>query len=100
MLTAVFLALTLGVASPAADDRPVQIVTAPDTPVRLESAKVLNSGSEPLVLLYAAVNASGAPIDQFTVMVFVFDAKGQLKARQVAPGRRELKVGETKFSAM
>ena len=32
--------------------------------------------------------------------VFVFGADGKLKARQVAPGRRELAVGETKYSAM
>ena len=36
----------------------------------------------------------------FTVMVFVYDAEGRLKARQVAPGRHELAAGETKFSAM
>src|SRR5437762_2865538 len=56
----------------AADDRNARIVAAPDAPVRLESAKVLNTGSAPLVLLYAAKNASDSPIDQFTVMVFVF----------------------------
>ena len=32
--------------------------------------------------------------------MFVFRADGQLKARQVAPGRRELTVGQTKYSAM
>jgi hypothetical protein len=92
------LALVLTVA--AANDRAAQVVTAPDSPVRLESAKVLNSDADPLVLLYAATNTTSTPIDQFTVMVFVFDADGRLKARQVAPGRRELKVGETKYSAM
>ena len=81
-------------------DRAVQIVVAPDSPVRLDSAKVLNTGSEPLVLLYGASNTTEAPIDQFTVTVFVFRADGQLKARQVAPGRRELAVGQTKYSAM
>jgi hypothetical protein len=84
----------------AADDRTVQIVGAPDTPVKLASAKVLNTGAEPLVLLYAATNTTTAPLEVFTVTVYVFDANGQLKARQVAPGRRELAVGETKFSAM
>ena len=34
------------------------------------------------------------------VTVYVFDGDGKLKARQVAPARRELAVGETKFSAM
>jgi hypothetical protein len=85
----------------AADgERAVQIVSAPDSPVRLDSTKILNSGSEPLVLLYGASNATQAPIDEFTVTVFVFRADGQLKARQVAPGRRELTVGQTKYSAM
>jgi hypothetical protein len=78
----------------------VRVVTAPDSPVRLASATVLNTGSSPLVLLYAATNTTSSPIDQFTVTVFVFDATGRLKARQVAPGRRELKVNETKYSAM
>jgi len=61
---------------------------------------VLNTGSEPLVLLYAATNTTAQPIDQFTVTVFVFDPSGNLKARQVAPGRHELQVRETKYSAM
>lgn len=81
-------------------ERTVQIVTAPDSPVHLDSAKILNTGSQPLVLLYGASNKIDAAIDQFTVTVFVFRADGQLKARQVAPGRRELAVGETKYSAM
>ena len=81
-------------------ERTVQIVTAPDSPVHLDSAKILNGGSQPLVLLYGASNRIDAAIDQFTVTVFVFRADGQLKARQVAPGRRDLAVGETKYSAM
>ena len=93
------LASYLAVAA-AADDRAVQIVAAPDTPVRLVSAKVLNTGSEPLVLLYGATNGTSSAIDVFTVTVYVFDADGRLKARQVAPSRRDLAVGETKFSAM
>jgi hypothetical protein len=84
----------------AADDRGVQIVSAPDAPVKLVSAKVLNTGAEPLVLLYSATNTTSTPIDVFTVTVYVFDGDGRLKARQVAPSRRELAVGETKYSAM
>jgi hypothetical protein len=99
MASMLFAAL-LGLAAAAADDRTAQIVGAPDAPVRLESAKVLNTGSEPLVLLYAATNTAATAIEQFTVMVFVFDADGRLKARQVAPGRRELAMRETKYSAM
>ena len=38
----------------AADERLARIVAAPDVPVRIDSAKVLNTGSVPLVLLYAA----------------------------------------------
>jgi hypothetical protein len=93
LLLSLFLAL-------GADERTAAIVHAPDSPVRLESARVLNTGSEPLVLLYAATNTSPTPVEQFTVMVFVFDAEHRLKARQVAPGRRELNTQETKFSAM
>src|SRR5262245_34314807 len=94
VLLSAFLALA------AADDRSAQIVAAPNSPVRLESAKVLNTGSEPLVLLYAATNTTETAVDQFTVTVFVYDPAGNLKARQVAPGRHELKVRETKYSAM
>jgi hypothetical protein len=94
------LVLAAYLAAAAADDRSVQIVAAPETPVRLDSARILNTGSEPLVLLYAATNATQTPIDTFTVTVYVFGADGRLKARQVAPARRELAVGETKFSAM
>lgn len=94
---AVLLALA---ATAAAEDRSAQIVSAPDAPVRLTSAKVLNSGAEPLVLLYGAVNSTSSPIDTFTVTVYVFGADNRLKARQVAPARRELAVGETKYSAM
>lgn len=101
MLTAALLFISyITLAAAPAEDRTAQIVAAPDSPVRLDSAKVLNTGSDPLVLLYAATNTSDAPIDQFTVMVFVFDTEGRLKARQVAPGRHELKVRETKYSSM
>ena len=99
MLSAVLAASLLILAAPA-DDRTVQVVGAPDAPVKLESAKVLNTGSEPLVLLYAATNTGDAAIDTFTVTVYVFAPDGRLKARQVAPARRELAVKETKYSAM
>jgi hypothetical protein len=94
------LLATLVAAVAAADDRGVQIVGAPDSPVKLVSTKVLNTGAEPLVLLYSATNTSSTPIDVFTVTVYVFDADGRLKARQVAPSRRDLGVGETKYTAM
>jgi hypothetical protein len=34
------------------------------------------------------------------VIAFVFDAKGTLKARQIAPGRRTLEPKETKYSTL
>jgi hypothetical protein len=100
MIAACFLAGSVAIVAAAADDRAAQIVAASDAPVRLESARILNTGLDPLVLLYAAKNSSDSPIDTFTVTVFVFGSDGRLKARQVAPGRRELAVGETKYSAM
>ena len=102
MVLSFLFAALLPIAVQAAGATPTcRIVTAPDSPVRLESTSVLSAGgAAPLVLLYAATNTSGSAIDQFTVTVFVFDATGRLKARQVAPGRRELKLSETKYSAM
>jgi len=81
-------------------DIPIAVVQAADAPVRLDRAKILNTNEAPLVLLYAATNLTGDELDQFTVMVFVFDREGRLKARQVAPGRRTLAAGSTKYSAM
>jgi hypothetical protein len=52
------------------------------------------------VLLYSATNVTDQALDQFTVMAFVFDAQGRLKARQVAPARRTLDPRGTKYSAM
>src|SRR5947209_18379634 len=71
----------------------VSIVQAPDTPVRLDRAVVLNATDAPPVLLYAATNVTNDQIDEFTVMVYVF-REGVLKSRQVAPGRRTLDAHE------
>lgn len=77
------------------------VVQAPDSPVRLDRAKILNVvADEPPVLLYSATNLTDQELEQFTVLVFIFDAQGQLKARQVAPGRRTLEARGTKYSAM
>ncbi len=84
----------------AAVDRPVAVVQAPDSPVRLDHVKVLSTDDVPPVLIYAATNLTENELEQFTVMVFVFDRDGRLKARQVAPGRRTLEARGTKFSAM
>jgi len=77
------------------------VVQAPDSPVKIENAKVLNVGAaEPAVLLYAATNLTDAELEQFTVIAYIFDADGVLKTRQVAPGRRTLEKKGTKFSTM
>ena len=88
LLAVLASALTLIV--PADSNRTVTPVIAPGAPVTLDGMKLLNTDAQPLVLLYAATNKSDAAIDQFTVMVFVYDKDGRLKARQVAPGRRDL----------
>lgn len=95
MLGVLALARSAGAAAP-----PVSVVQAPNSPVKLDQVKLLNADAAPMVLLYGATNATDGPLDQFTVTVFVFDKDKRLKARQVAPGRRTLNVGETKFSAM
>jgi hypothetical protein len=81
-------------------ERPAIVVQAPDSPVRLDRATVLQGAEGPPVVLYSATNLTEAQLEQFTVMAFVFDAKGALKARQVAPGRRTLDARETKYSAL
>jgi len=83
-----------------AQERAVLVVQAPDSPVRMEHATVLSATEGPPVLVYAATNTTTDPLEQFTVMAFVFKADGTLKARQVAPGRRSLDARETKYSAM
>lgn len=84
----------------AAGERPAVVVQAPDSPVRLDHATVVTPGDGPPVLIYAATSNTDDPLDQFTVMVFVFDAQGTLKTRQVAPGRRTLDPRTTKYSSM
>jgi hypothetical protein len=96
-LLSVLLAALL-LAAPA--ERPAAVVQAPDSPVRLDHALVLTPDQGPPVLLYSATNTTDAALDQFTVIAFVFDEKGTLKARQMAPARRELKASETKYSTL
>lgn len=100
VMTRYALALVASLIAAAPAERTAQVVAAPDTPVTLESVKVLNGDATPLVLLYAAKNVTKDSIEQFTVTAYVFAPDGHLKARQVAPGRRDLEPGETKFSAM
>jgi hypothetical protein len=81
-------------------DKPAIVVQAPDSPVRIDRTVVLTAPETPPVLLYQATNLTDQPLEQFTVMVFVFAADGALKARQVAPGRRTLDARGAKYSAM
>jgi hypothetical protein len=77
------------------------VVQAPDSPVRIDHAKVLNvTTGEPAVLLYAATNLTDNDLEQFTVIAYIFDADGVLKTRQSAPGRRTLEKRSTKYSTM
>jgi len=97
----ILLAMSLVAALAAGADIMPLVVQAPDAPVRIDHAKVLNAGSsEPAVLIYAATNLTDRDLEQFTVIAFIFDAEGVLKTRQVAPGRRTLEKGGTKYSAM
>jgi len=77
------------------------VIQAPDAPVRLDHAKILNVvDGEPAVLYYAATNLTDNDLEQFTVIAFIFDAEGTLRARQAAPGRRTLEKRTTKYSTM
>ena len=81
-------------------ERPATVVQAPDTPVRLDRAIVLTTNDAPPVLVYGATNTTSDDVDEFTVIAFVFDAQGTLKARQMAPARRTLEAHTTKFSVL
>ena len=84
----------------ALSEKPAIIVQAADSPVRLDRATVLTAADGPPVVLYSATNLTDNPLEQFTVMAFVFAADGTLKARQVAPARRSLDAKEAKYSAL
>ena len=84
----------------ATAERAAVVVGAPDSPVQLTAATILRATDGPPVVLYAAKNVTDQALDQFTLIAFVFESEGRLKAMQVAPGRRELNPLETKFSSM
>ena len=84
----------------AAAEKPALLAAAPDSPVRLDRAAVLTASEGPPVVLYAATNVTENELEQFTVIAFVFDADGTLKARQTAPGRRTLEAHTTKYSTI
>jgi hypothetical protein len=97
-MTLLTAALTIFLAAPV--ERPAIIVQAPDSPVRLERATILQGAEGPPIVVYSATNLTDAQLEQFTVMAFVFDANGALKARQVAPGRRTLDAHGSKYSTL
>ena len=88
------------VAAAAAAEMPAVVVEAADSPVKIGRATVLTVAGDPPVLLYAATNQTDNDLEQFTVMVFIFDAKGVLKTEQIAPGRRTLEAKSTKYSTI
>lgn len=99
-MTLLATSIALWLAASAGDIAPA-VVQAPDSPVRVDHAKVLNIvAGEPAVLFYAATNLTDQDLEQFTVIAFIFDASGTLKARQIAPGRRTLEKRTTKYSTM
>jgi len=98
-MTLLCAVLTLFAAG-AISERSAIVVQAADSPVRLDRAAILSGADGPPIVSYAATNLTDDQLDQFTVMAFVFDAKGTLKARQVAPGRRTLDARGTKYSTL
>jgi len=87
-------------AQPAAVEKRATVVKAPDSPVSVDRATVFTTPSAPPVVLYSVTNVTSDTLDQFTLIAFVFNAEGTLKAMQIAPGRRTLNPRETKYSSM
>ena len=99
-MTFLATAVVASLAVLAAEVTPV-IVQAPDAPVRIDRAKILNVvDGEPAVVMYSATNLTDDDLEQFTVIAFIFDGEGTLRARQAAPGRRALEKRTTKYSTM
>ena len=90
----------LGALAGATGETPALVVQAADSPVKIERATILTAADAPPLVLYSATNLTDGELDQFTVIVFVFDAKGTLKARQIAPARRTLEARGTKYSTI
>jgi hypothetical protein len=91
---ALSLAVTTGESTPT-------IVQAADSPVKIDHAKIFNIvANEPAVLMYAATNLTDGDLEHFTIIAYIFDAHGTLKAKQIAPGRHMLEKASTKFSTM
>jgi len=83
-----------------AGEKRATVVKAPDSPVSVDRATVFTTADAPPVVLYSVTNLTTEALDQFTLIAFVFNAEGTLKAMQIAPGRRTLNAGETKYSSM
>jgi hypothetical protein len=84
----------------ASAERSALVVGVADSPVRLDRATILTAADGPPVLLYAATNLTGDQLEQFTVIAFIFDAEGTLRARQTSPARRTFDAHSTKYSTM
>ena len=93
-------AAVVGVMAAAAAEMPAVVVEAPDSPVKIGRATVITVAGDPPIVLYAATNQTENDLEQFTVIVFMFDAKGFLKTEQIAPGRRMLEARSTKYSTI
>jgi hypothetical protein len=100
MIAAVALLSSMLATMTIAAEKPAVVVQAPDTPVRLDHPTIVTVADGPPVLLFSATNLTDQALEQFTVIAFVFDAQGTLKARQVAPARRTLDARGTKYSTM
>jgi len=87
-------------APPTAGEKRATVIKAPDSPVSVDKATVFTTSDAPPVVLYSVTNLTTEELDQFTLIAFVFNAEGTLKAMQIAPGRRTLNAGETKYSSM
>ena len=99
-MTLLTTSLVLWLAAAAGETAPT-VIQAPDAPVRVDHAEIFNVvPDEPAVLMYAATNMTDDDLEQFTVLVFFYDAEGTLKARQIAPGRRTLEKHTTRYSTM
>lgn len=93
-------AAMIGMLAAAATAMPAVVVEATDSPVKIGKATVLTVAGDPPIVLYAATNQTDDELEQFTVMVFIFDANGRLKTQQIAPGRRTLEARSTKYSTI
>jgi hypothetical protein len=84
----------------AAGPNTTLVVQAPDSPVKIDRASVVNAPDAPPIVVFAATNTTDTAIDTVMLIAYTFSADGTLKARQTAPARRSLEPHETKFSTL